>query len=649
MSDDVSGATVQLSTHVAEKAVDAIAKLLQALLAQAQAARQGKPGEVKSSDMTNLRPGENGIAELIAEARRNGEGLVSSDNLTKADTLFIKAKAREYGMAVAFTGKEGEVMAAHAREGDKAILTRIEDEMVQSKLASRPQELGNFEVKGWEIPHIKSELTKYGLCARFGKTKDGKHFILYEKEDEKAIKLAHREYVRKAKEVEGNLTIEQNTKDNDFIVIRDGDGQISFGPDDAPSRGQLSALFRRTFGYDENKAAIACGKYGEQCLKGDGKKAFFGADPRADFAQVESHVGLRGESVLVKDYDCLRLTLKEDEIPRLVYRDGESGRFAVLTPETMTRGRMAALLRDNLGISNEKTLDALTDKAERVADYYQRQGGDNHSHTLTLEGGLPYGGVETEIERDKDTVSVTSTSRLKTLSGEGGEIPFHQGQRQLELALSDKKKALAKLREMYEAQGVPADIAKRQAREVFNKAQAQSPEKVLYIEEIRADSNRRFGDVTLPPAATATVRYGAARAEVNPGDPEAAAETIRQLGAPEGQAAKAREKSAAALGRYLSQEVDFWKREKAESEGRGDADSAVKAGKSVQYWERQRAYFEEHGRLPPRGDSTKSAEDYRTEYLQGQKQGAPAEARGNAAPQAKPKPKLAAAKGAAKK
>ena len=116
MGDDVASATMQVSMKAAETAIDTasrtvdrtidnIAKLLQALMVS----RGGRnPKDVKATDLTEIKSGEVKMKDLLANARKLGENITSSDHaLTQADMKYVAKKAKEYGIPVSFTrGKD---------------------------------------------------------------------------------------------------------------------------------------------------------------------------------------------------------------------------------------------------------------------------------------------------------------------------------------------------------------------------------------------------------------------------------------------------------------------------------------------------------------------------------------------------------------
>jgi hypothetical protein len=540
-SDDVSGAVVGMSSqvaqkgvetasHLVDKTVDNIAKLLQALFNKSK--QNGGQDSVKSSDMTGLNSGEVEIKELIADGKKNGDSVISTDGYSRDDMKFIEAKAQEYGIPVAFTNKEGaDNICAHVRGSDRAIFERICTEMMGDKLKSRPQELDNFSVAKWKIDGIQREFSRYDLNANWGETKDGEFFCMFEKADKKAILMARAEFARKCGEVEKDLTISQ---DGDFYTLKDEKigAEITF--DSLPSRNELSAMFQERFGYDENKAEIACAKFGETQLAGEAKREFFADNPRGEFARIENHIELQDENLLVKDYDCLRVTPKSDGVPCVVFRD-ENNNFAVLNPEKMTRAQMAETIRESLGLTDADgdTVSALVEKAEGVNDFYQRQNADNFVHH---QDGI--GRDSLEIERlGKDEFSVNFAK---------------QKDNTLVLSFSDKKNALAELQGMFKSQGLSDGAARQSAREVFAKAQAQSAEKILHIEEIKASrqSSESHGTAaTAASSAVVTVRYGSQTEEIDIGERDA---TLSEIGDKFGVS----EKESAALINRAQERID---------------------------------------------------------------------------------------------
>lgn len=549
MSDDVTGAALQISMHAAEKgieigekvidhAVDDIAKLLKALGTLIK--------NLKSTDLSDIKSGEVSIKKLVRSARRNGDTLSTSENaLTKADIKAIKKMAKKYGIPVAFTGKKGkDNVYANVRTSDLPIFQRICTEMMKEKLAERPQELGNFKVNKWEVPFITSELNKYDLSAQFGTTKNGEYFCLYEKSDEKAIMIARNEFVKKCSELKENMTV---TKDENFFIIKDKNSGKEISFETVPTREELSEQMQKNFGYDKNKADIACAKFGEENLKGEEKEKFFSDNPQNKFSRIDTNITIQGESIYTKDYTCWRVTPKSDDVPKIVFQN-ENGNFAVLNPEKMTRKQMENILRENLQINDKNTINALIEKAEKVSDYYKKLDEKNFSYDYefkksdfdmsnpetvsgmqrvdengnTLTKKLPLSSVSNDIERNgKDEFTVTSTVKI-TETDQNGKEYLSSDKQKLQLSFSDKKNALHELSEMYKKQGIPENIANQMAKEVFAKAEAQSAEKVLQIEEIKAETQNGKTEFK------AVVTSGNKSEEIIISDPEKAVSEISE-------------------------------------------------------------------------------------------------------------------------
>lgn len=495
MSDEVAGATLQVSMQAAEKSlevgqrvmdsmIDNIAKLLQALSAKQK---------VMKTDLSEIKSGTVSISEMLKNTKKIGDTLSTSENaITKDDMKQLSKMAKKYGIPIAFTSdKHKENNYANVRTSDLQIFRKMCTDLMKDKLAERPQELGNFKVKNWEIPFITSELNNYDLSAQFGVTKDGEKFCLYEKSDEKAIMIARNEFVKKCNELNENMNVEKN---ENFFIIKDkhSGNEISF--EDIPSRSELSEQIQKSFGYDKNKADIACSKFGEENLHGKEKQKFFSKNPQNNFSKIDTNITLENESIFTKNFTCWRAIPKSDSVPKIVFQN-ESGKFAVLNPDKMTKSKMAGILKNNLLIDDKTIIKALIDKSQKVADYYSQQDKKNFNLDYEFNGNS----ILTDIQRtEKDEFIVES------------------GKQKLKLSFSDKKNSLNQLAEIYKKQGIPEEIAKQISKEVFAKAESQSAEKVLQIEEIRAETQAGKTETK------AIVKSGNKSEEVEITDPEKA-------------------------------------------------------------------------------------------------------------------------------
>ncbi len=515
MGDELTSATVQLSTQVGEaglnaveKTIDIIGKMLQALQ-KSHATRK----MVKATDLTNIKSGEVSSKKLQKYAKQHNISLTSSENaFTKNDMNILKNKAKKFGIPIAFVNeKNKDNVYVQLRTSDVPLFKNMCTELMKEKLAVMPQELGNFKVNQWEIPFITNEFNQHDLAAQFGVTKDGQHMCMYNKSDEKAIMIARQEFVRKCNEVNKTLSFDRDEKGSYTIKELHSGKEISF--DESMSQSELYGNIKMQFGFDDNKAQIACAKFGEEMLTGEAKEKFFSKSVVNEFSKIETNVTLEGESILTKPYSCFRLTPKTDDVPRLVYQSS-NGDFAVLNPEKMTRSEMTEILRKQLHIEDTETADALVDKAEKVTDYYTSQNAENLSSQREFEKSdfdmtdpdvvdnmsrvnengdfltkkLPIDSISNIIERNnKDDFTVTATAGFSETDKDGNMFTSSTTQT-LVLSFSDKKNAAEQLADMYRKQGVPDHIAKDMAKDVIKKASAQSAEKVLQIEEIKANT-----------------------------------------------------------------------------------------------------------------------------------------------------------------
>jgi len=521
MSEDVTGVVIGISSKVAETGIDTgikvvdhvvedVGKLLKAIFSGEKGrgnANKDKADDIKSSDITDLKSGEVPIEELLSNAKKNADDVKITDSISESNKKFITHEAKRFGIPIAFeSNPDGDSFRANVRESDYTIFKKIYTDAINESLKTRPQEFDNIKVNRGNIEGIQHELSANNINVMWGKTKYNECFMLFEKADKKLIELVKSQYDSKFKSVKNDLTITKSDESGIFTLKDEKSGkEISFS--DIPSRNELSEIIQKELNYDENKALIACDKFGEGQLDGDVKRKFFSDNPQQNFAKVENHVELANENPYTKNYTCLRIIPKGDEVPRLVYRDDTNENYVVLQPQKTSRAKMAEAIREHLKISDEKTIEALVDKAEKVNDYYAKQDMENFTHVRDVPNKVK---VDSNIERlDKVNFKVTSST-------------LHENsEKALVLSFSDKKKALIELQELYEGHGVPGDEAKEIAKEVFAKAKKQSAEKVLQIEEVRIEQ------VDVEIKTTATFNYNGKVEEIDVTERKAAVEELK--------------------------------------------------------------------------------------------------------------------------
>gem|GEM_PF-1423962 len=563
MSEDVTAVSMQVSEKAAEAALsafksvlDSVGRLFRELLgmehdrararAQMKAAKGGsqtpektKPPNVSATNLTGIKPGEVSLKDLAENARNTGEALsVAQNGFSQEDRKAIARTAKKYGIPVAFSNTKGKNnLYANVRSGDLPIFKQICTECVKEKIAVQPETLGNFKVQPWEVPHLTAMLKAHDLPAVFVETKSGDQYCLHDVKHQDAVRIVREEFVAKCKEIEKQFSFDKD--ENGFYTLKDmhSGREVSF--DEIPDKATVSAQIQTQFGYDPVKADLAAAKFGEEALKGKQKERYFSNSAQNEFSRIEGNVTLEGESLHAKPFGCWYVQPKKDEKPRVVFRD-QSGKYAVLEPQNMTRAKMRSLLTEQLGITDRRTLDALTDKADRVTDFYARQ--DTRlltaeksfqmedfepekiiEHKYTGASGMEYttkqkplDSVENSIQRTgKDSFTVNTVFRSTEITDKGDSIPHEQTEK-LDFTLSDKKRTLHFLSAMYMDAGMSEADAKSMAKEIYSKAEAQSPETVLRIEEVRQNSM--------------TVAYGKTSAVLSTADRQEAAEKIAGLG-----------------------------------------------------------------------------------------------------------------------
>lgn len=490
MSDDITASVLHVSTEAATsgvralgKTVDLIANLLKVLKDKHD--RSVENAKLKKTDLSDLKPGNNSIKDLKANAWKNGDTISTSENgFTKEDMNRIAQKCKERGIPVAFTGnKKEDNVYANVRSADMSIFKSVCSGVMKDKLAEAPQKLSSFKVKNWEIPFITSELKNHDLAASFAETKNDGTICLFDKSDEKAIKIAHSEFVKKCGEVEKNLSFSKD--DEGDITIKDAVTGKEITYDSSISRSELSEIMQHNFGYDENKANIACAKFGTEALANEEQKKFFSNNPQNEFSEIDTNIKVEGENLLVTPYTCWRMTAKTEDVPKIVFSD-ENGRFAIVDPNKQSTRQMSNEISKLLN-TDSLTTAALVEKAIKVHDYYTKQNEKNFNsqYDFSENAKTSLNSLNVTIERNgKDEFMVATSSISNSETAKNG---YDFGESKNTISFANKKTAIQEIAEIYKEQGVPAEQAKQMAKETFSKAKAQSAEKILQLEEVRAD------------------------------------------------------------------------------------------------------------------------------------------------------------------
>lgn len=514
MSDDIAGAVINVSAKTVGEAAHATRSIIEALIRLMRIYEDNR----LRSDITNqelIKSGKISTKALIEHCRKTHEQLISSEQaITKQDASLLAARAKRCGIPIAFHRERGkDNIYVSLRQSDLPIYKQLTTEIIKEKLQTKPQELGNFKCKEWEIPFINAELKKYDLSAQFAETINGEFIAIYESSDSKAIEIARSEFVRKAHEIEDNMDFSKD--DEGYYIVKDKLSGKIITFDDTADKNTVSRKMRTEFGFDENKANIAAQKFGKEMFSGETKAKYFSDDPMSEFTYV-SKVSWDSESVLAKAYDCYYVTPKEDGISRVVYKNNE-GVLAVLNPPRMTKAHMREILEKELGIKDHKEQEALIVKAEYVskanAKYRNIMGvnEDIHVHEVTFdktafdmkdpdvtssmlrtdENGntltktQPIDRISTEITRkDKNSFEINSTA-IATETDQNGQQHSVTQMQQMILSFSNKKSALEKLKKLYISQGASEAYAKDMAKKVYKKAELQNAAPVIAIEKTK--------------------------------------------------------------------------------------------------------------------------------------------------------------------
>ena len=567
MSEEVTGVTLLVTEkalttglNATTRIVEMIARVFREMLEMSRQRNAGKMGgsteKVRETDLTDLKPGYAALSGLEKSALKTGDTIATSEHgMNREDMKAVCHKAKKYGVPVAFKNPKGkDNIYACVRGSDLPVFKQICTEVIQDKMAEKPEKLGNIKCEDWEIPFFAAEAKKLDVAAVFP-TSDQGSFCLYEAKDEKLIRAAREEVIRKYTELDRDVTI---TKDEEgfYSVTEKRSGRtVSF--DEIPTRTKLSEQIQLQFGYDENKADMCVAKLAQELLHGKARDRLITPLLQEDFSILGSMTHLDGEHPLASHYQCWHMKPR-DGVECIVFRDGETGRFAVLEPLKMSKRKMRAILTDQLNTTDKEILHALTDKADRLAQHFEREQAEIYTEnrfftwdSFTPEQLVEYrhngasgeeyiaklrpiDSVEQTIDRsgrnmfgspDKDAFTVSAAFTATEIGADGKGIEKKTVSK-LELSLADKKTGLNILTEMYKEHGIPNADAQKMARSVFEKARKQSTEHVVRLEEVHEETMKMVCGAEFAEVTTADKRSAAQKITERFGIPFKDAEEI---------------------------------------------------------------------------------------------------------------------------
>ncbi len=382
MSEEVTGVTLQVTEkavstglNAATRIAEMAARLFRELMAMSREHNAGRmknntgsKEKVMETDLADLKPGYADYKDLVKSAQKSGDTVVTSEHgMSREDMKAVSRKAKKYGIPVAFKNPKGkDNIYACVRGSDLPIFKQICTEVIKDKIVEAPEKLGNFKCEEWEVPFLAAEMKNVDVAAMFPKSEKGS-FCLYDMNDEKLIRVAREEYAKKYAALEQDIAISKD--DDGFYSIMDKRTGKAVTFDTVPTRGKLSSQIQSQFCYDENKANMCVAKFAQEMLHGKERERLVSPSVQEEFANIGSMVRLDGEQPLASHYQCWHLQPKNDA-ESIVFRDGDTGGFAVLEPLKMSDRKMRAILGEELGIMDREMLDALTDKADRLAQHY---------------------------------------------------------------------------------------------------------------------------------------------------------------------------------------------------------------------------------------------------------------------------------------
>lgn len=367
IGDDLAGQSVSMAQKGAEIALE-IARLLKSMYDTHRdriREQQYHNGDI-SWDGAKIGSGEVKLSKL----EKSGN-ISMQTNISSVDMKAISDKAKEYGIPVAFTGKNGNNSVTVAfRENDKALFQGVMQDVMQDKLAQKPNDYPTFTIKPSEAETLSEMLKAHDIPADFVTTSKGDIQCMYEVKNAAAVKIIKDDFKELHTDIAKNFNIEAKP---DGYILTDNSLGKSVTLTSMPTKEQFMKVLRsqKQFGYSEFQAMEAAKKF-ESTLSGERLK-YFRTDTRqaAQLNHFERNITSPDDSLLVKPYTFTRASFISDNVNRFLISDGEKA--AALIPDKMSRAEMEDVIKFKLGVTDDETVKAIVDKTEKINAYSKIQ------------------------------------------------------------------------------------------------------------------------------------------------------------------------------------------------------------------------------------------------------------------------------------
>lgn len=365
-------------------------------------------------------------------------------NISSRDMENIAAKAKDFDIPVSFIGKgeNAENVTLAFRTDDKAAVDQIMQEVLNEKLAVKPDDYLSFKLDNLgEAQTMSAMLKENNIPADIVKGADGEYRCLYEAKNAETVKIIKNDFKEMHKKIANNLSIEQK---GDGFVLTDKSSEKSLTLTSTPTKEQLIRVLRspKQFGYSETEAMEAAHKL-ENTLSGD-KLGYFRTNIRqaALLNNFDRNIRLKDESLLVKPYSFTRANFSSDNVNRYLVSNGE--KTVALIPDQMSRAEMQDTVRYKLGVTDPEAVKAIVEKTEKI---------EVANKIAEIKRRL-------EINRQKGDIGIERRSEKFFEASQGTVRKSYD--------LTDKKRSIKALQNDF---GISAE----KAESIFQKAQKQSP------------------------------------------------------------------------------------------------------------------------------------------------------------------------------
>lgn len=426
--DDVASAGISVTAEVVSKANEILLEIIKIHIdKEREKARLGA-----MNDKSEMLSGGNVTYQKLKE----GGAISMLPSFDKSDYKELVKRAKTLDIPVAAIQEQGKenTLSVFFNVKDKGALDSIVRDIVQKKLDQPAQAEKMITIERSQVEGFQMYCSDHDIPVNFMEAKDGVKCIFnsaYEQQINKAIDN-YRQMQSELSKISVEITKEKENAKPKIVVTDMNNGKkitMNFC-----TKARLERMLGEQMKFAPFKAAEVANVLANKLTEEQQRFYYSGSRTVEQMDYFEKDIKFDDDNILAEKFSFARMKFQNEKTPRLIITDSD-GNFVVLSGAVINRQEVERNIRDYLKVSDNETIAALMNKAEKL------------------------GFAEQTVKKQfKEYVIERETQNSFTVAG---------GNTVLRLDLSDKESALKQLTDTF-------GMSRSKAEKIFVKANKQS-------------------------------------------------------------------------------------------------------------------------------------------------------------------------------